>query len=199
MKYSPDDIHRSLRRHVAAALTDWDVWAVREEVKDSARPIAIVETSSPITTTRARVTIPQGDVDKMQAFSVQAYPVIADTARESRLVAQGAQALLDDAIVIGLVTDAVPAVNIGGPFRIPVYDYSAVAVKGSAASRRGPTDPYGYLWVEDHSVNMIQDPIDHLRFTVVLDLRVSWTAPGREPPTAPIAATMDGTYEAVGP
>ena len=31
----------------------------------------------------------------------------------------------------GLVTDATPPVNIGAPWRVPVYDYAGVPVRGA--------------------------------------------------------------------
>lgn len=188
MNFAPDDIHRSLRRYIAAVLADWPVWTQREEIRDDSRPVCVVEPSSPVTTTRARVTIPQGDVDKGQAFSIMAYPELADTARESRFAAQQVQQLLDAVITHGQVDD--DGNSIAPPLRIPIYDYADVPLSGV---RVPPAVPYGYAWVEDHSANVVQDPIDFLRFTVPVDIRLSWTAAGRKAPDAPLVQKMPGT------
>jgi hypothetical protein len=47
--------------------------------------------------------------------------------------------------------------------------------------------------VSDHTVNLVQDPIDPLRFTVPVDLRLTWWAAGRVPPDAPIVQRIPGT------
>lgn len=184
--FAPDDIHRSLRRYAAQALDGWTVRTQRSEVKDTERPLAVVEPASPITTTFARATVPQGDVSKVQAFSVMAYPALGDTPNESRLAASQVQQLLDAIITRGMVDD--DGASIAPPLRIPIYDYDGVPVVG--AGRAGPVAPYGWAWVEDHSANIVQDPLDHLRFTVPLDVRLSWAEAGRRVPDAPIVARV---------
>lgn len=190
MNFDIDDIHRSLRRHIALVLTQpWKVRTERQPTTPDERPVCVVEAASGVTTGRSRVSIPQGDVEKLQAYSAMAYPEIAATARESRLEAYRIQQLLDDAITHGIVEgEGAATVNIGAPFRIPVYDYEGVPVTGR--DRQGPVQPYGYAWVADLSVRAIQDTLDALRFTVTCDMRLSWEAGGRIAPEAPIAQSM---------
>lgn len=181
--FTADDIHRSLRRFVWAALPEgWTVRTERQPVADEERPVAVVEPASAITTGRHRVTIPQGLVEKHQSFSTMAYPALGATARESRLAAQEVATLLDQAFTVGLV-DGVK--NIGGPFLLAVYDFDGVPVTGRG--RAGPALPYGYADVEDLAVRPIQDPVDYLRFTVTADVRLAWEQGGRIPPAAPVA------------
>lgn len=196
MNGAPDDILRSLRRYVSLALGSppWTVRTERQNVADDERPVAVVEPSTPITTPAAHARaghMNQGDVQKMQGFSVMAYVAIAQTARESRLAAAGAGELLDDAFTVGLV-DAATDAPIGAPFRVPVFDFAGVPVAGGG--RAGPEAPYMYAWVEDLSTRPVQDPIDPVRFTVTCDLRLSWWRGGRIPPAAPIAQQMPGTF-----
>lgn len=192
MNYTPADIHRSLRRFFVIALDDddWTARVAREEVRDSDRPVIVVEPASGIVTTTARRTIPQGDVDKQRAFSAMAYPVIMDSAREAAMEAARVAKVLDDAITHGIVDD--DGLSIGGPLVLPVWDYDDVPIVG--VDRAGGELPYGYVWVEDHSVNVLQDPIDFVRFTVPVDMRLSWRAGGRIVPDAPVVARMPGHF-----
>lgn len=197
MNFAADDIHRSLRRYVAQVLVKpWVVRMERQPVENDAREVCVVEPASGLTTGRHRVSIPQGNVEKLQAFSAMAYPAMMSTARESRHEAQRIATLLDQAFTLGLVEphEEGPPTNIGAPFRVPVYDYADVPVSGK--ERAGPADPYGYAWVDPGlSVRTIQDPLDYLRFTVACDLRLSWEQGGRIPPSAPVAAGMSGTFD----
>jgi hypothetical protein len=199
VNFTVDDIHRSLRRYVALVLVEpFKVRTEKQPVTPDERPVAVVEAASGVSTGKSRVSIPQGPVEKLMAFSVMAYPAIPGlaededqepTARESRREAYRVQQLLDDAFTYGLVDgDGADAVNIGAPFRIPVYDYADVPVSGR--NRQGPVEPYGYAWLADLSVRVIQDLDDPLRFTVTCDMRLSWEAGGRLMPPAPIVTRV---------
>lgn len=182
MNYAVDDRHRSLRRFVMNAVGSppWRVRTERQPVADEQRPVAVVEASTPMVTTAARVSIPQGNVTRQQTFALVLYPVIGESAAEARLEAERVAELLGDAIDVGLVDD--DGALLTAPQRIPVYDFAGVAVKG--ADRRGGADPYGWLWVEDAPVSALQDPEDPLRWTVACDMRVSWEQAGRDRPQA---------------
>lgn len=194
MNFAVDDVHRSLRRFVALVLTEpWTVRTERQPVTPDERQIAVIEPSSPLTTGAARVTIPQGNVSKVMSFAAMAYPSVEATGAESRQVAQAVADLLDRAFSSGLV-DADTGESVGAPFRIPVYDFDGVPVKGR--NRRGASTPYGYAELDDLSVRVIQDPLDPLRFTVAVGLRLSWEQGGRLAGSAPIARTMPPTFEA---
>jgi hypothetical protein len=195
MNYTLDDRHRSLRRFLMNALGSppWRLRTERQPVADEQRPVGVVEPVAAAVTTRARVTVPQGDVEKAQTFSIMLYPELADTAGESRLAAAEVAQLLDDAFTSGLIED--DGSELSRPFRVPVYDFAGVAVKG--ALRVGPGVPYGWLWIEDAPVRVVQDPDDVLRFAVLCDARVSWSQGGRvrdpaEPPVGDFTGTWAG-------
>lgn len=207
MNYALDDRHRSVRRFLMNALGSppWTVRTERQPVTDDARPVAVVEAAPPVVTTRSRTSIPQGDIEKQQTFSLMLYPALGATAAEARMAAEGPAELLESAIAVGLVWDADDPQVIANeravgelltaPEMLPVYDFAGVAVKG--ANRAGPADPYGWLRAEDYPVRTIQDPDDPLRWTVACDLRVSWSEAGRDRPPAPLvsAAGFRGTGE----
>jgi len=199
MNFAVDDIHRSLRRYVAFVLVQpWIVRTERQPVTPDERQVCVIEPASGVTTGRHRVSIPAGSVEKLMAFSAMAYPELGETASESRAEAQRIATVLDDAFTNGLVDEADGVTtNLASPFRVPIFDFDGVPVKGK--SRAGPSDPYGYAWLADLSVRTIQDTLDHLRFTVTCDLRLSWEQGGRILPSAPIAKAMPGDFDPPGP
>ena len=198
---APDDVLRSLRRYVWLTLGSTDVtpaWTVRVQrtrVADDERPVAVVEESGPLTTPFARATITQGDVQKMQSYAVVCYPVIETTAAAAAEGARQVAALLDAGFSRGLVTSDDPPVLIGGPWRLPIYDFAGVPVTGTASERKGPTEPYMHADIDlTFNVRPIQDALDELRFTVVANLRVNWWAGGRIPPAKPKVADYPGSW-----
>lgn len=172
----------------------WRVRTERQPVADEERPVAVVEVATAAVTTRARISIPQGNVEKAQTFGLMLYPVIGDSAAESRLEAARVAQLLEDAIGVGLLDG--DGESLTRPERIPVYDFEGVPVKG--ATRAGAAEPYGYLWVEDFPVEPVQDPEDPLRWTVACPLRVSWEQGGRERPPAPLVEYFGGGWAGRG-
>lgn len=194
MNFTVDDRHRSLRRFLMNALGSppWVIRTQREPVRDEERPVALVEVATPTGPGRpARVSIPQGSVERIQTFALVLYPALGDTAAGARLAAAQLAQRLEDAIGVGLNTDA--GVLLSAPERIPVYDFAGVAVVGAA--RAGPAGAYGWLWVEDFPVRAVQDPDDPLRWTVTCALRVSWEQAGRVRPAAPPVGTMPRTFD----
>lgn len=193
--FAVDDLHRSLRRYVAAVFgKPWVVRTERQPVRDDDREVIVIEPASGVTTGRHRVSIPQGGVEKIMAFSAMAYPALMTTSRESRHEAQRVADLLDGVFTLGLVEELREGVqtNLGAPFRVPVWDYDGVSVTGR--DRAGPDDPYGLAWVSDLSVRAVQDPVDSLRFTVACDLRLGWLQAGRAALTGPEVRSMLGTF-----
>lgn len=190
--FAVEDMHRSLRRFIWQTLPDgWTVRTERQGVTPDERDICVVEPASPVTNGPHRVSIPQGKVTKIMAFSAMAYPTLGATARESRALAQAIADLLDAGFTFGLVDDA--GQNVAAPFRLPVYDFDDVPVSGK--SRAGPDVAYGVAWVDDLSVRSLQDGEDHLRFTVACDVRLSWERGGRVVAPAPLAREMPPTFE----
>jgi hypothetical protein len=205
--WNADDRVRSLRDWTVACLGSppWIVRPQRQDMPREGRPAVVVESASPPLPTRARVSVPQGNVEWVQAFSIMAYPAPGETPAQSRLEADRVAALLTHAVVHGMVEMVeVPPADPGDdptmverqyspPLRIPLFDYAGVPVEGEG--RAGPTEPYDWMWVDDPAgAQAVQDPLDHLLFTVPLDLRLSWESTGRVSPSAPIAASMPGGF-----
>lgn len=200
MAYSLDDRHRSMRRFLMNAVGS-PPWLVRTEripVPDEQRPVAVVEVAAPAITTRWRTSIPQGNVEKAQTFSLTLYPAMVDdegaplTAAAARLGAHEAAELLDAALTFGLAFD--DGSVLSPPRMIAIYDFEGVPVEGPG--RAGAVEPYGWLTVDDAPVSVIPDPDDHLRWTVACDVRVSWSQPGRVGEADPLVGSMPGVFDA---
>lgn len=193
MNFTLDDRHRSLRRFLMAALGSppWVLRTERQPIADEERPAGVVEQASPAATLRARATVPQGEVEKQQTFSIMLYSELAATAAEAGLIARAWAERLDGAITVGLVND--DGSPYSPPLRIPVFDYAGVPMKG--AGRGGAAEPYGWLWVEDAPVRAVQDPDDPVRWSIVCDMRVSWEQGGRiVDPALPVAGSSGGVF-----
>lgn len=202
--YRDDDVARSVRRHLAEWLgPPWVLNLERVEVADDDRPAGLIEVG--IARARAaRAALPQGNVTEFAPVSIALYPPLAEpreAGRAARDLASGLRDLLTFGADGPLLVSGRPA---SGPFRLPLYDYAAVPLAGSAAERRGPERAHDVLWVEDQGVRPVQDPMDARRWSVIADLRVSWERPGAVRPGdvgAPLAARMPGSYagETPGP
>jgi hypothetical protein len=186
MSGSIDDVQRSLRRLLAEGLGDtWTIRLERMEVPDDDRPVAFVEGAGPTVTPLApRMTIPQGDYDKLKPFTVSTYPVLGATPHESRKVAFDLEHTLARIFEVGLdMAHSRPGV-------VALYDYSAVALAGQA----GPATPFGYAHSDDVSVRATQDMADDRRWTVTCDLRLTWRVGGRVLPLQPFVDRLEGVY-----
>jgi hypothetical protein len=198
VNFSADDRRRSLRRFLMAVL-DSPPWMFLTEpvaIADERRPVGVIESVGSVATTRARATVPQGNVEKAQSYAISLYPplpgevastedpaVMVPVAPEvARLAADELAHLVDQAVTVGLVND--DGTSWSHPLRLPVWDYSATPVVG--AGRAGPADLYGWMWVEDFGAEPLADPDDSRRWTVGLSLRLSWEQAGRDVAPAPI-------------
>lgn len=197
----PEDVYRSLRRYVSLMLGSppWTVRLQRSRVSDDERPVAVLEPGLLGTASSRAGMVNQGDVQKAQPFTVVCYPALGATAALSAQIARELVVLLDAGFSRGLVTDDDPPVNIGAPWRTPVYDFAGVEIAG--ADRAGGGVAYMHANVaEGMSARAIQDPQDELRYTVVANLRLTWWAGGRIPPAAPLATDgLIGEWDAVHP
>lgn len=203
-----DDVVRSTRRYLTLLLAEfpgpaddanptgraWEIRLTRELVTDQQRPLGVLE-SLVQNPGRGRTSIPQGTVVESMAMVFTGYPPLVAGDRaviEGDLRAKRLASALDDLIRYGL--DTVKFSNgrrAAGPQRLPLWDYTAVAVAGQA----GPATPHDVLNVESWTTRSLQDPLDEKRFTVVLNVNVSWERPGRVNAPAPIAASMPGTFQ----
>lgn len=194
--YDPDDVVRSFRRLVFAMVgAPWSLSLERREVKDEARPAGLVEIGQ-TRASSARSAIPQGPVVYAAPVTVTLYPSLAsprEAGRTARILAHGLHQLIAVGADGPVFEDGRPA---AGPERVPLYDFSPVPLTGSAEQREGPEFPHDVLWVEDYGARALQDPMDPQRWSVVLDARVSWEAPGRvSSADDPITTAMPLTYE----
>lgn len=173
-----DDVQRSLRWYTALALGSppWDIRTERVEVRDDARPAAVVEPSSPIVPRLARATVPQGNILEDRSFAAVAYPVLGETVEESKLEAARVESALDAMVRFGLVND--DGTDISAPSYLPVWDFAGVALTDEFPTLADT--PYDHAVIAiGANVQRQQDNVELRRFTVILNLRVEWERPGR--------------------
>lgn len=207
-----ESVHRSVAEWVFAAAayteeelaadpppTQWTVKDERSEVSDEQRPVVIVEPTGEKSTPFARSSYTQGDVQHADTWTVTCYPEATGTPAECTRRARMLAERLEDALVHGLLTPAVagpPAVaeeQFGGPLVLPLWDFAGLGLEDDR-----PGAQSGTISVESYTVRPIPDPLDDRRWTVVLEMRLTWWVSGRsrrdseEPETV---ATVPGTYE----
>lgn len=196
MSGSLDDVLLSVRRYAALRLGEqWTLRLERDEVRDDARPAGVLE-AAPLTDTDARATETQGDTQGRTSLTFTLYPSMEGSARECSRRARRLQQEMHDLVVYGLdlgLDDREPPRPVAGPRRVPLWDYAAVTNEG--AGRVPPEFPEGRVAVEDFSVTGTQDPLDVRRWTVVLEMRVSWARAGRVV-SGPLATAMLGSFTA---
>lgn len=193
-----ESVHRSVAEWVYAALAsdEWTLKDERSEVEDEDRPVVIVEPTGEKATPFARTSYTQGDVQHRDTWTVTAYPVTdgapQECTRRARLLAEA----LDAAVTYGILIpadDPEPERQLGGPLTLPLWDF-----EGLGLGDPRPDDPAGTVFVESHTARPIADPLDDRRWTVVLEMRVTWWWGGRirrDTAEPPITAKVDGTYE----
>lgn len=188
MAWDSDDLARSIRRYLTGVLPGppWTIRLERREVRDDARPVAVVDVG-PQQVPRARETRFQGEWEWMAPVTVSCYPELADNEQDA---AAGARAVRTQ--LLRLIVNGIPLVddtgrNWAGPFRLPLWDYEGVPLKG--AGKAGPEFPMDVIWVGRDSLtaDAIQDTDDPKRWSVILEFRASIEAPGAQPvPPEPV-------------
>lgn len=198
----PEDVLRSLRRYAWLMVADlstleqrWRVRLQRTRVADEERPVAIIDPGVLTVLWAREGTIRQGDVQKGRPFTATFYPEVAMTPARSAQLARLLEARLDAGFTRGLVSNEGPQRHIGGPFRVPVYDFDGVPIDGP--ERGGPDEPYMHANIVPSSLTIrpIQDPLDERRYTVVLSMRLAWWQAGRWTDHAPVADDMGGRFQ----
>jgi hypothetical protein len=187
--YDSDSVARSVRRYVYEMAQDpWTISLERDEVRDDDRPAGVVEVGE-ARLRDGRVSIPQGNVSRFAPVTVTLYPALLEPRKAGRAARQ-LSSRLDDLITFGADWfDEVTGRPLAGPERIPLYDYDEIDLDSTdPADRAGAEKPHDWLWAEDYSTNAVQDPIDPRRWSVILEVRVSWEQPGRTIPPAPLAS-----------
>lgn len=174
-------MQRSARRWLALALAD-DAWSLEDErieVADDQRPVGIVETTTPVSVEFARVSIPQGDVRKRTTVTVTLYPITSGTAQECGRRARELVDAIEEAWTFGLVVPgAVPGVDpdvfAWPPSALPLWDAGLLADDAAVVG-----GPIAFALADSVTVRDIPDPLDDRRWTVVLELRLTWWSGGR--------------------
>jgi len=188
--YARDDIARSIRRYLSMTMPvrpeddpRWKIRVERREVSEEERPVGVVVLGD-LSTTRARTSLIQGEVEQMLPVTINLYPApssaSADDLRSGRREADDLATRLDLLFNTGL-TVKVGARHFAGPFRIPLWDYAEIPLTGK--EKTGPGDPHDVLWVEEKSllVKAVQDPEDARLWSVIANMRVTFERPGRVP------------------
>lgn len=180
-----EDTWRSLKRWLALAFTDpWTIRLEQAQYVEEERPLIVVEPIGDMNRTGVQPTIPSRPQVVAQTFVITAYPALVDDPREARVLAEETLWLLDEIVTVGWVEDDVP---VGGPLRIPVWDYEAVPVGGPDRGNAHALDEWSQMaWVETWNGLTIPDPQDDRRFTVPYTLRLSWQADSRYVPGDPV-------------
>lgn len=101
--------------------------------------------------------------DLTQPFGIECYPVVADTVKESTLLATA----VEDVLLAGFRGSGVQA---GRPRRIPMWDFDGVGIDETSEARGGSD----YMKLVDFSSRQLPDPADPRRVAVMVDLRLSW-------------------------
>lgn len=202
MAWQTDDVQRSVRRYLMMLLVDypsaaaraWEIRLQRGNVADQDRPIGVLE-ALPGAPGRGRTSVPQGTVIETSGLVFTGYPAILTGGRaiiEGGLQATRLASALYDLIRYGLSTVTFASGRrAAGPERIPLWDFSAVPIAGTAP----PMVPHDILVVDAWGARALQDPVDETRYSIVLNLTVSWERPGVIGPPAPIAGSMTGTFQ----
>lgn len=200
VSWDADNIARSVRRYVTDMLgPPWAIDLERTEVSDADRPGGLIEIG--LEQVRfARRTIPQGNVSAFRSVTVTLYPSLDAPRRAGRTARHLADGLMR-LIVIGadgpMRASGRPA---SGPETLPLYDYSMVALDGTVEERTGPEFAFDVMWAEDYSCRALQDPMDAQRWSVILEMRLSYEYPGRVSVTdqaAPIVGSLPGGWGGV--
>lgn len=185
-----NDAHRSLTRWLAFALGS-PPWRLALEPKDvENRPLPsgyVIPTDAP-RARRPRTTIPQGDVDWSAPFAAYLVPATDGSRNAAILLASGVTRAFAHGVVVQQGSPPV-ATSIGGPERIPLWNYDGVPSEGSAAQRRPPANAYGYAWADPYAAEPRQDPDDGT-WSVLMTCTLAWRAGGRVHAGEQIAAGM---------
>lgn len=185
-----DCVARSLREYVALMLgPPWVIDLERTDVPDEARPAGLIDLGE--ATPRGVVTAEDsGSYVLVMPITLTLYPALNPprvAGRTARALATGLGRLIE----VGLQDVFLESGRLAaGPMRIPLWDFADVPLVGEPEERVAPEFPVAVAWVESSSTRPIQDPLDAHRWSVVLDMRVSWEVGGRTAPAAPVVVSL---------
>lgn len=98
----------------------------------------------------------------------------------------------DDGTVTPVVTTQLPSANtarIGGPMRVPMYDYDNVSLTEGATDATRPTGAFMRI-VDPPTVNRLVDTHDDLMWVVTANIRMSWSRSSVVPSDAPLVTSF---------
>lgn len=205
MAWQPEDVSRSVRRYFASTLSDelaaplaadvrWKIALSREQVRDDQRPAGLLELGTVEPRGGFRTSVPQGTVIEGAPITLSLFPELQEV-KDAERRAHWIAAQCYDAVRFGLNLPPLPTGRPRcGPDRIPLYDYSGSMTHGTAAQRQGPTNPHDVLWVDSKSARAVQDPLDARRWSVILELAVSWERPGAVRAPGPVVVRVPGKF-----
>ncbi len=179
-----ENIHRSLRQMVSVALGSppWIVRLADEIPQESVqRPVAYVELAAPARTIQARGSLPQGAVLRTATWRVTAVPAIGANPRISAQEADGIQTVVSTMLSGGISVATAEAT----PLHVPIFDWSAVPLEGSL--RELPSTAIPLIWANvqpGYEVQIVPDPEDPKRFSVLAEFTLEWWDAGASGPTA---------------
>jgi hypothetical protein len=202
MAWGSTDIRRSIARYLSLMWdkdSGWEIRIARQVVADDARPVAVVLLGDG-RTLEARTARDQGYVTEAWPVTIYAYPPVLDDEEAASAAADEIKDLLGVVFTLGLSPDEDEAkedpawVEKAGPFRIPLWDYSGIAL-----DKPGPAEPHGVIWVDVSSLSKrnLEDPEDGKRRSVVVEFRASIQRPGRQGPTGPVVGSIKGGFKPV--
>lgn len=166
------DALRSLKRYTAEIFTDWEV-RLAEEQAAFERPFALVGPAG-----NEVYRGPAHTADVVFPCAIHLYPEKGETPEAALMGALDVSEWLFQGFRQGI--------GYGGPLRVPLWDYTGVALNEGATERVAlPGDDdhmHGdYMRVEDLSANRIKDPDEPTLYTVAVDVRLGWRRVGRLP------------------
>jgi hypothetical protein len=166
-----NDAARSLARYTSEILgSGWEIrYAEVPEV--FSRPFGVVGPAGPSLDSPGSA---GAHYDVIMPCSIHLWPSEGDDPESALLEALEVKQTLATGIRVG--------VGVGGPRRVPLWDYDGVGINEDAVVR-GLSD---YLRVNDFSTDCVRDEEDPRVYEVVSDIRLGWRARGRVPSGAPV-------------
>jgi hypothetical protein len=188
-----EDTWRSIKRMLSFVFADpWTIRLEPAQYAEEERPLIILETVGELTRTGVQPTIPSRQHVLAQTFLATAYPHVPDDPREAREAADMVLGAFEGLVNIGWIEDDV---SLGGPLRLPLWDYEGVPLDGPDRGNPYPADQwYAMAWVDSASGVTLPDPEDDRRYTVPYTMRLSWDVTSRYD-TAPIAQHFGGSFD----
>lgn len=179
------DVLRSAKLYVSMVLPGYEVRLSSEEGTWE-RPFARVAWSTPM----SLMAVGAYHAEMRRTLSVVAWPVESASADLARLAAEDLVEQLTVGFAIGVYAPAFHEVR-AHPLRIPIWDYSGVAVNAAVNQTTARATGDFAAIVEPPSIGDIDDPNTELGRLVTCDLRLSWMRSTALSVTHPVTTEID--------